>query len=122
MTNPPAALVAVGAAESQLARGEQWLHEQGDLAGSRSCFARAFELADDPERQARAALGEGGLWLHERRSAADAARVEGHQRLALLRVESGSSLAQRLQVRLAAERAYRSGDCAEVLTLLERAR
>jgi hypothetical protein len=117
-----AALVTVGAADAQLARGEQLLHERGDLAGSRPCFASAFDLADDAEQRARAALGEGGLWLHERRSAADAARVESHQRTALMRIAPSSPLSLRLQVRLVAEADYRAGDCAGVLALLERAR
>jgi len=122
VTTPPAALVAASAAESLLARGERLLHEHGDLTGSRACFARAFEMADTPRRLARAALGEGGIWLHERRYAADVARVESHQRLALLRLEPGSPLELRLQIRLAAERDYRAGESAEVLALLDRAR
>ena len=112
-------------ADVLVARGEDALHGRGDLAAARTWFARGYDRAVDtgePELMATAALGEGGLWVHERRSAAEAAQVEEHQRLALTRIDPASPTALRLRTRLSAERAYRSGDADLVLAAVERAR
>lgn len=112
-------------AEVQVSLGGDLLHNRGDLAGARACFARAYDLAERAGEwglMAAAALGEGGLWVHERRSAADAAQVAARQRLALARVDPASSLGLRLRVRLAAEDAYRSEDRGAVMAFVDRAR
>ncbi|HEY3262580.1 MAG TPA: SARP family transcriptional regulator, partial [Pseudonocardiaceae bacterium] len=129
MSSPHLAVRAAGAsssdAELNLARGAELLHQHGDLAGARTCFERAYHLAHaagEPGLLAAAALGEGGLWVHERRRAADAARVAEHQEYALAQLDPSSPLALPLRVRLAAEAGYRSGDPRKVLTLLDQTR
>ncbi len=109
----------------QLELGEQALYVDGDLVSARLAFGRAFEHAEreqNPRVMARAALGLSGMWVHERRSAVDAARVEARQRRALSRLEANSALALRLRIRLAAEADYRVGRSDEVLRLLDEAR
>jgi hypothetical protein len=109
----------------RLELGEQALYVDGDLVTARAAFGRAFEQAEherDPHVMARAALGLGGIWVHERRPAVDAANVEAQQRLALSRLHPDSTLALRLRIRLAAEADYRAGRSGEVLRLLDEAR
>jgi hypothetical protein len=109
----------------RLEQGEQALYVDGDLVTARAAFGRAFEQAardGDPDVMARAALGLGGMWVHERRSAVDAANVEAQQRLALSRLDPDSTPALRLRIRLAAEADYRAGRSGEVLQLLGEAR
>jgi hypothetical protein len=104
---------------------EEALQVRGDLATARAAFREAFDQAQrdrDPQRMARAALGLGGLWVQERRSAADAASVESRQRLALSCLDPGSAMALRLRIRLAAEADYRCGRGARVTRLLAEAR
>jgi hypothetical protein len=111
--------------EDLLERGERALHFDGDLVTARELFGRAFEEAErDGDRfaMARAALGLGGMWVHERRSVADAADVEAKQRLALTLQDPDSALALRLRIRLAAEADYRAARSDEVLRLLDEAR
>jgi len=71
---------------------------------------------------ARAALGMGGIWVHERRLTAEAAAVEARQQRALARVGASSALGLRLSARLAAERGYRSGDPSSVLDAVDELR
>ena len=71
---------------------------------------------------ARAAIGLGGMWVHEHRSAVDAARVEAQQLRALSLVDPKSAVGLRLRMRLAAEADYRAGSSAEVLRLLDEVR
>jgi len=114
-----------GFARGHLDRGERALHVDGNLVLARQELGEAFELAQDAsdaEAMARAALGLGGIWVHERRAAADAANVEAQQRLALSVLDPQSPLALRLRVRLAAEADYRSGRSSEALKLLGEAR
>lgn len=109
----------------RLELGERALYVNGDLITARAAFGRAFEQAErdrDPHAMARAAIGLGGMWVHERRSAVDAANVEAQQRLALSRLDSSTTLALRLRIRLAAEADYRAGRSGEVLRLLGEAR
>ncbi|WP_346125220.1 hypothetical protein [Micromonospora coerulea] len=116
---------AGGADARELELGEQALYVDGDRVTARAAFGRAFEQAvrdRDPHDMARAALGLGGMWVHERRSAVDAANVEAQQRLALARLEPDSTLALRLRIRLAAEADYRCCRSGEVLRLLGEAR
>ncbi len=113
------------AATGQLALGEQSLYVEGDLAAARAAFGRSFERAERDDNalvMARAALGEGGIWVHERRCAADAAQLEERQRRALSRLDPASTLTLRLRTRLAAEADYRAGSCHDVVGLLDEAR
>src|SRR3954471_15332194 len=89
-------------AASMVASGEHALHVEGDLAGARCWFTKAYEhaeRAEDARLMALAAIGLGGLWVHEHRSAADAASVEAGQRDALGALDPRSSLALRLRAR-----------------------
>ena len=102
----------------------------GRLADARRAYARADELATragDPVAHARAALGLGGVWLNEHRSAADRARVLGRQRTALAALAGDSSdiavgLRARLGLRLAAEAVYDGAPVAPVLAALAASR
>jgi len=108
-----------------LAAGERALHVDGDLAAARSWFDQAYrqaESADEPTVLAAAALGLGGLWVHEHRTAADAASVEARQRDALAAVDPESSLALRLRARLAAESDSRAVRSDAILPIVEEAR
>lgn len=108
-----------------LPAAERALHVDGNLVTSRVGFARAFEEAvedDDPSAMARAALGLGGVWVHEHRSAAEGAAVEARQLQALRRVPAASTLALRLRVRLAAEADYRAGCSHRSAHVLDEAR
>ncbi|PRY34751.1 hypothetical protein CLV43_11527 [Umezawaea tangerina] len=108
-----------------VAAGEQALHVEGDLTVARDLFAKAYGLAEqaaDAELMATAAIGLGGLWVHEHRTAADAASVEAQQRSALARLDPASSLALRLRARLAAEADYRAVRSDTVLPIVEEAR
>jgi hypothetical protein len=108
-----------------LARAEQALHADGDLRASRALFETAYgdaERAGDVEALARAALGLGGLWVHERRGMVDATTVRARQRHALSLLDPHSPLALRLRARLAAEAGYRDGTCDQILAVLDEAR
>lgn len=111
--------------EVKLAEGERALFEHGDLNRARALFtevARESLHAGPAEVFARAALGLGGLWVHEHRTAADAARVSAWQRRALTALAPGTPLAARLRMRLAAEEDYHQGTADTVLPLLEQVR
>src|SRR5262245_3169726 len=108
-----------------LARGEQALYVEGDLQSSRELFEAAYHDAErscDAQALALAALGLGGLWVHEQRAVADAAAVQARQRHALSLLDPECTLALRLRARLAGEADYRSGRCDSILTLLDEAR
>ena len=97
----------------------------GDLQAARWCFDAAYRQAErigDAERMAEAALGMGGLWVHEHRTVAGATLVERRLRRALSLVDPRSPVALRLRVRLAGEAGYRSGDPTGILALLDEAR
>jgi tetratricopeptide (TPR) repeat protein len=108
-----------------VAEGERALYVAGDLAGARSVFFTAYELAEkagSPRLLAEAAIGLGGLWVHEHRPAGDGAKVEAYQRAALAVQEPGSAAALRLRARLAAEADYRRGGHAEIMPVLDETR
>ncbi|MFL6110018.1 MAG: hypothetical protein ACJ786_01495 [Catenulispora sp.] len=105
--------------------GEQALHVEGSLVAGRRWFDAAYRVArvqERPEEMALAALGLGGLWVHERRAAADAAEVEMRQRDALRGLDPRSPVALRLRARLAGEADYRGGGHSAVLAVVDEAR
>lgn len=106
---PPAAFLAAQAGAVQRC---------GQLARARDLFSRAAAAADhegDATSLALAALGLGGVWLAEHRSAIDHERVLALQRRARDGLpEEEARLRLRLDVRLAAERAYATGDLREI--------
>jgi hypothetical protein len=71
---------------------------------------------------ARAALGHGGLWVHEHRGAVGSGLIRARLREALARTDPGDSLALRLRARMAAEADYASGGQAAILAVLDEAR
>lgn len=108
-----------------LASAVRALEADGDLTASRVRFDAAYRAARadaDPKATALAALGFGGMWVHEQRSTTAAALVESRLRHALSLVDPGTALGLRLRVRLAAETDYRAGTHDDVLALLAEAR
>ncbi|MET8155801.1 hypothetical protein ABZT47_05470 [Sphaerisporangium sp. NPDC005289] len=117
--------IAGGEPESSLRAGESSLHTDGDLRTGRRWFEAAYRAAQcrgDGDAMARAALGLGGLWVHEHRTAADAANVRVRQRHALALADPASSPALRLRARLTGEDDYRTGGHAAILTVVAQAR
>lgn len=106
------------------AAGTQLL-DAGCLTEARERFAEALgeaRAAGDAETFAVAALGLGGVWVHEHRTAVEQTHVLALQREGLGRVEPRSPLGARLRARLAAEESYVTGDPALVLAALDEAR
>jgi hypothetical protein len=115
----------VGGVEMSLLEGESALQVTGSLRDARRWFDTAYRTAEeqgDGPAMALAALGLGGLWVHEHRAAADAAMVRTRQRHALSLAEPGSSLALRLRVRLAGEDDYRSARHDTIIAMVAEAR
>ncbi|GGS57158.1 hypothetical protein GCM10010156_14830 [Planobispora rosea] len=116
---------AHGDVESSLTAAERALYAEGDLHTARWWFDLAYSAAEqlgDGPAMARAALGLGGVWVHEHRTAAEAATVRARQRRALAAVAPDTPLAVRLRVRLCAEEDYRRGTHGTVLRALAEAR
>ena len=108
-----------------LAAGHRALDVDGDLASARRYFeaaAREAEAQEDPESLAQAAIGLGGMWLHEHRDPVALARVRAWRTKALEKLEPDTSLAIRLRVRDAAETGYPTGSTDGILAALEVAR
>jgi DNA-binding SARP family transcriptional activator len=130
LAHDPALLAARAAAvvtapDDALAAGEHALLEDGDLRTGREHFETAYlraERAGDAGALARAALGLGGLWVHEHRTAAASASLLTRLRHALERVDPASSLGHRLQARLAAELDYEQGTHDRILAAADRTR
>lgn len=102
---------AVTAPDDALAAGEHALLEDGDLRTSRGHFETAYrraEQAGDADALARAALGLGGVWVHEHRTAAASELLLTRLRHALAEVDPASALARRLRTRLAGEEDYQA--------------
>ncbi|MEU0883186.1 hypothetical protein ABZ345_31640 [Lentzea sp. NPDC005914] len=111
--------------ESLLEAGTRALAQNGDLRTSREHFAQAYEAAQrtgDVHTLVAAALGAGGVWVHEHRTAAEAELVRSRIRHALTLVEPKSDLALRLRLRLTAESDYQANEHANILELLDEAR
>jgi DNA-binding SARP family transcriptional activator len=110
---------------SLIRRGRHALNDLGDLNLSRRWFelaCRTAERAHDEAALAEAAIGLGGLWVHEHRSAADRARVQSWQSRAAASAPAGSSEHLLLRTRLTAEIDYLTGRPEPVLALLDEAR
>lgn len=118
-------LAAVEDARWLLDRGDHAQDIDGDLQASRRWFEAAYregERIADAEVMAKAVLGLGGLWVHERRATVDSALWHARLRHAFTLVEPSSDLALRLWMRLTVEEDYRSGRHATTLTLLDMVR
>ncbi|MDS0139507.1 MULTISPECIES: AfsR/SARP family transcriptional regulator [unclassified Amycolatopsis] len=128
LAHHPALLATRAAAvvtDDALTAGEHALLEDGDLRTSREHFETAYvraERAGDATALARAALGLGGVWVHEHRTAVAAASLLTRLRHALDQVAPGSALEFRLQARLAAELDYEAGTHDRVLAAAARTR
>jgi tetratricopeptide (TPR) repeat protein len=112
------------AVEALLAEGVSALVDAGDLAEARRWFDAAFREAErlgDAEAMAEAALGLGGLWVHEQRTLAGSTLLTQRLRQALSLVDHRSALGLRLRIRLAGEAAYRDSQPTAILTLLDEA-
>jgi DNA-binding SARP family transcriptional activator len=126
----PADEPAIGTADAldgYLRAGEQALLERGDLGAGRRSFEAAYRLAErygDATAMGRAALGLGGLWLQENRTAADAETIRARQQRALSLIDPQSSLALRLRlrIRLTAEADFAAKRTEDSLALLAEAR
>jgi hypothetical protein len=96
----------------------QLMLQAGRLDDARRAFwaeAEAAELRADVCALADAALGLGGIWVHEHRQVVERARVLQLQRRAVSLLDPAAPLAHRLRMRLLAEDAYLTQDGASVL-------
>src|SRR4051812_38316124 len=94
-------------------RSAEDLLMEGRLAEARVAYWQdvdAAEAAGDAVALATAAIGLGGLWVHEHRATVERAHVRVVQRRALDGLDPAHPLAVRLRARLAAEDAYVAGD------------
>jgi hypothetical protein len=110
---------------SLLADGAHALAHDGDLLAGRQYFEAAHreaERAGDAEAMAKAALGTGGLWVHEHRTATGSAMLRQRLHRALSLVDPRSPVGLRLRVRLAGEADYRAGGPGAILAVLDEAR
>ncbi|MFL6144195.1 MAG: hypothetical protein ACJ72N_20315 [Labedaea sp.] len=108
-----------------LENGARALIADGDLLASRAQFETAFREAErtgDAVAIAVAALGLGGLWVHEHRTVAASTQMQARLRHALSLVDPNTSVALQLRVRLAGETDYRAGTHAAILAALDEAR
>ncbi|WP_239161816.1 hypothetical protein [Acrocarpospora phusangensis] len=111
--------------EFTLVAGERALYVDGDLQAARRWFDDAYRMAqgeDNSIAMARAALGLGGVWVHEHRTTVDAGLVRMRQRHALSGIDPRSTLALRLRARLTGEEDYRNGEHAAIIKVVAEAR
>ncbi len=114
-----------GEVASSLALGTQAVVMDGDLHTGRQLFEKAYRLAEtagDAQSMAVAALGFGGLWVHEHRTVARSVLLQSRLRHAVSLLDPDSSLALRLRIRLAGEIDYRNSEYSAILAVLEEAR
>ncbi len=110
---------------SLLRDGDSALACDGDLSTGRRYFESAYRAAErigDFAAMAEAALGMGGLWVHEHRTATHSTLLEERLYRALGTVDPGSALWLRLRARLAGEADYRAGEPYRILAVLDEAR
>ncbi|WIX99499.1 AfsR/SARP family transcriptional regulator [Amycolatopsis mongoliensis] len=122
---PARPATVVTAPDDALAAGEHALLEDGDLRTGREHFETAYrraERAGDADALARAALGLGGVWVHEHRTAAASELLLTRLRHALAEVDPASTLARRLRTRLAGEEDYRAVTHDRILAAVEETR
>ncbi len=113
------------AATSLLDLGIRAQSADGDLAAARRWFDAAYREAErngDTETLAAATLGQGGLWVHEHRTAEAGTQLLARLGRALSLVPPDSPLAIRLRARVAAEQDYRTGRHDKIMTVLAEAR
>ncbi|MFF4895894.1 hypothetical protein [Streptomyces sp. NPDC001068] len=113
-----------GGPETLLAAATRALVDEGDLRTGRRWFDAAYRSAEstgDGRAMAMAALGFGGLWVHEHRTVAGSALLRSRLLHALSLLAPDSPLALRLRVRLAGESDYRTGGHAAMFALLDEA-
>jgi tetratricopeptide (TPR) repeat protein len=110
---------------SLLADGSRAVLAKGDLGAGRERYEMAYRLAQragDAEAMALAALGLGGIWVHEHRTAAASVLLEARLRHVLSLLDPDSALALRVRARLAAENNYQCGERTAILAVLDEAR
>ena len=98
---------------------------QGGLEAARAAFfavAAGARQTGDANVLAAAAVGLGGIWVHEQRTSIARAHMIELQREALAVTNPASPMACRLRSRLAAEECYVSCDPSGVLDALDDAR
>jgi len=108
-----------------LLAGWHALHVRGALREARAHFDvahRRAEQAGDGVAMVRAAIGLGGVWVHEHRGAAEAALVRRRQRQGLALAPLGSPEHLELRLRLAAEDDYAASRSDRIMALLPQAR
>jgi TPR repeat protein len=111
--------------EASLAAAARARDVDGDLRASRQSFERAYQLAErasDVQAMALAALGLAGLWVSERRTVTGAVLLEARLEQVLALLDPHSSLALRIQTRLAGETDYLQGGHEAILAALAAAR
>jgi tetratricopeptide (TPR) repeat protein len=96
----------------------------GNLRQARSWFRRAADQAVDPVQLAQAAVGLGGIWVHEHRTASDHAAFKALVDRALVRLDGDRpDLIARLRTRRAAELIYTGhGSATDVRDAVDAAR
>jgi hypothetical protein len=95
---------------------------KGRLSDAREGYmaaAKAAETAGDTSAFVRAALGVGGIWVHEQRDVVARAAVHGLWQRAFTRAAAGSVEATRLVVRQAAEAVYEGAPVEAVMATVE---
>lgn len=112
-------------ADALLASGARALDVHGDLNTAHKLFEAAYSAGEsdgDLRVMAEAALGTGGWWTGERRTAVAAELLRARLRHALPLLDPDCPLAIRVRVRLAAEDSYRAGTHDALVAVLDDAR